>query len=366
MHRKNNFDFLRLLLASFVIITHAYPLSGLPECDWLCQVSGGQALLSKVGVEGFFVLSGYLIYQSLSRSANVLDYFWKRSLRIFPALLLVLTLTVVLAPFVYQGAVPYWQQRSVWTYVPNNIIMYRTQFGIQGVFEHNPFKTVINGSLWTIRYEFTMYILLALLLPLRRYKQRMKLGLFCLLGLLIAGHFIAPDWISSTSTLNQSLYELGGLFVAGALLASFEIEQIKYKQFVLIVCFLLLGVSMCLNIYKPVHYVLLPVVIILFGHGATPIIREVGARLGDLSYGVYIYAFPVQQAVVYFFKPSYLGVISWGIGCSYILAFLSWHLVEKRVLKLKRFRPTWPQQFRVLTKPAALSKLEPVVDRIPA
>lgn len=366
MHRKNNFDFLRLLLASFVIITHAYPLSGLPECDWLCQLSGGQALLSKVGVEGFFILSGYLIYQSLVRSASLVDYFWKRSLRIFPALLLVLTLTVVLAAFVYEGAVPYWQNRSVWTYIPNNMLLYRTQYGIDGVFEHNPFTIAINGSLWTIRYEFTMYILLAFLLPLRRHKNYMRLGLLLLLGVCVAGHFVASGWIASSSVLNQSIYDLGLFFVAGALLAAFHIEQLAYKQFVLLGSAVLLAVSVYSGFYKQVHYIVLPVLVILFGHGATPVIREVGNWLGDLSYGVYIYAFPAQQAIVYFFKPSYLWVIVDGLIISYALAFLSWHLLEKRVLKLKRFRPVWPRHFRLSATQATPPSCEPAVDRIPA
>lgn len=105
--RKNNFDFLRLIFASFVIITHSYPLSGVKECDWLCQLSNGQISFSYIGLKGFFVISGYLIFQSLQRSDNIIDYFWKRVLRLFPALFIVLLLTIILTPFVYEGDVPF-------------------------------------------------------------------------------------------------------------------------------------------------------------------------------------------------------------------------------------------------------------------
>ena len=102
-YRKNNFDFLRLIFASFVIITHSYPLSGIKECDFICQLTFGQVSFSYVGVKGFFVISGYLIFQSLQRSENIFDYFWKRLLRLFPALIVVLFLTVILTLFVYYG-----------------------------------------------------------------------------------------------------------------------------------------------------------------------------------------------------------------------------------------------------------------------
>src|SRR6476646_3313529 len=91
---QNNFDFLRLIFALSVIITHSYPLSGLPEIDPLHRLTAGQLSFSYVGVRGFFVISGFLIYESLMRSKGLDDYFIKRILRIYPGLLVVLALTV--------------------------------------------------------------------------------------------------------------------------------------------------------------------------------------------------------------------------------------------------------------------------------
>lgn len=81
MH-KNNFDFLRLLFAFFVIITHSFSLSGLRECDALCKITPNHINLSYLGVRGFFIISGYLIFQSLVRSKGLIDYYWKRILRL--------------------------------------------------------------------------------------------------------------------------------------------------------------------------------------------------------------------------------------------------------------------------------------------
>jgi len=78
MDRSKSFDLLRFLFASFVIITHSYALAGTKECDLLCQATGNQMVLSYLGVIGFFIISGYLIFQSLLRSENIISYYWKR------------------------------------------------------------------------------------------------------------------------------------------------------------------------------------------------------------------------------------------------------------------------------------------------
>lgn len=90
---KNNFDFLRLIFASLVIVTHSYALLGLVENDLFMQISQVYPF-SYIAVRGFFVISGYLIFQSLIRSGSLISYFWNRFLRLFPALIVVLFLTV--------------------------------------------------------------------------------------------------------------------------------------------------------------------------------------------------------------------------------------------------------------------------------
>src|SRR5579883_434314 len=90
--QKNNFDFLRLVFALFVLITHSYAISGFNEnLDPLRQLTNNQISFSTLGVKGFFVISGFLVFKSLQRSKNWFDYIIKRILRIFPALIAVLT-----------------------------------------------------------------------------------------------------------------------------------------------------------------------------------------------------------------------------------------------------------------------------------
>ena len=155
--RDNNFDFLRFLFAVFVIMSHSYPLSINDGNEgWLYQVTNGQTVWSLVGLAGFFTISGYLIYQSQKRSKSLLSYLWKRFLMLFPALIVVLLLTVLLAPIVYESDTPYLKNGSVYYYF-RNVSLYKLQYYITGVFQNNLYPNAINGSLWNLCYEFTMY-----------------------------------------------------------------------------------------------------------------------------------------------------------------------------------------------------------------
>ena len=100
VNQKNNFHFLRLLFAFFVVITHSYAITGIKENDILAQITNSQTTFSYIGVRGFFIISGFLIFQSLKRSENLLNYYWKRILRLFPALIVVLLLTIIIGVFI--------------------------------------------------------------------------------------------------------------------------------------------------------------------------------------------------------------------------------------------------------------------------
>ncbi|HFK5507381.1 acyltransferase family protein [Elizabethkingia anophelis] len=347
-NRNNNFDFLRLILASFVIITHSYPLSGIKECDFLCLLSKGQISFSYIGVKGFFVISGYLIFQSLQRSPNIIDYFWKRFLRLFPGLFIVLFLTVVLACFIYQGNIPFYYNKSLLTYLPNNLSLYRIQYSIDGVFETNPYRSSINGSLWTIPYEFTMYILLSFLIIFRNKKRVIQIILLVLFLFLLTGNIFYFEQLGKYQFYISSkhLLDLGVFFIAGALLATINIRTIKRKKELLIVSCIIVIASIYFDFYIYSKYITLPILFIFFGLNPIPIISSIGSKIGDLSYGIYIYGFPVQQTLMYYFSLNYFELMVYSMVISYIFAYFSWHLIEKRALKLKKTNPI--QIFRKL------------------
>lgn len=341
MH-KNNFDFLRLLFASFVIITHSYLIIGKVECDWICQLSGSQLTFSTLGVKCFFIISGFLIFQSLQRSKGLPDFFWKRVLRLYPALIMVLLLTVLLAPLVYVNAgTAYLSNKDVWTYVPHNLTLFFKQYTINGVFEKNPYKGIINGSLWTLPYEFSFYIATAVFYFIKNKIMLTKVVLSTLFLVLAIGNLFFIKRTENFWFVLNGRYslELGLYFTAGALLAAIEIGKSRLMKPALLVSAIVLIASIAVKIYGPVSLFLLPVVVICFGLNATPYIKNLGDKIGDLSYGVYIYGFPVEQTVYYYFKPDHHVLAVTTLIISLILAYLSWHFIESKALKLKNVKP---------------------------
>lgn len=326
-----------------MIVTHSYPLSGTQECDWLCQVSKGQYTFSWIAVRGFFVISGYLIFQSMERSSDLADFYWKRILRLFPALAVVLILTVILGPFVYENDTPYLLNKQVRTYIPNNLRLYRIQYGIPGIFDQNPHKSAINGSLWTIPFEFTMYIAVSLLFFVRSKRVTVILVLaviYLLLARLDVLHFAEiQKW--KYFILDWYLIELGVYFAAGSLLAAARMGTISPRHLI-IVLILSLGVFVFATgqpVFSFASVALLPVIVLSMGLLPVYGISSITKRIGDLSYGIYIYGFPVQQTLMYYFGMDHISLIFTSLIISAILAYLSWHLVEAPALKLKNLKP---------------------------
>jgi len=334
---KNNFDFLRLLFASFVIITHSYALSGNKECDLLCQYTNGQVSFSYLGVRGFFVISGYLVFQSLKRSRNIFDYSIKRILRLYPALILMLILTILFVPFVYESAIPYFKNKSILTYILNNITLYRPQHTITGVFETNPYRSAVNGSLWTIPYEVVMYIFLALFFVVRKntYFLKILLGFFFLATYIVNVLFVENIKKYGFFFGDEYIYDLSCFFIMGALLDAFKIDKLARRKTLLVLLALVSFIFIFFNCFLYVLYITLPLFIIVFGLMSVPYINNLKSKIGDISYGVYLYAFPVQQTVMYYFKLSTIELMVTSMFISYLLGWFSWHFIEKKALAYK-------------------------------
>ncbi|AFD56606.1 acyltransferase [Riemerella anatipestifer] len=336
--RENNFDFLRLLFASSVIISHSYPLTEVRDKEILMVITNGQLDLGGFSVACFFIISGYLIYQSLERSSSIKNYIWKRVLRLYPALIVMLLLTVSVVPFFYQGEGSILNNTSYFTYLPRQLSLYNLQHNILGVFEDLPYKT-INGSLWTICYEFTMYMLLV---PFYFIKSRWRLGMLLILFFLFYflsiffPLFLNNRLFSKLFLFSPNFYNLGCFFSAGALLTYLTSKINGSTKWLMIIIGLvaLIG-SICFEQYKPLKYFVLPFVVILIGISSTPIINKVGKTIGDNSYGIYIYGWLVQQSILYIFGLNTYYLMFFSLVISFSLGWLSWHFVEKKALEYK-------------------------------
>ena len=333
--RRNNFDFLRLLLASLVIVSHSYPLTKNEEI--LSVITNGQEEFGSFAVNGFFALSGYFIFLSLQRSKTIANYFWKRILRLYPALIGLMIFTLVLVPILYEGNHLTSTIKNYWVYALGGLSLYHVKYFITGIFENNPFKGAINGSLWTLWYEFSMYMFLIGLFFIRK-KKISYVFLFC--GFFVSYYFMQND----TSFLHQNflkinlqtnqLYRLAAYFLAGSCLTFFDFKKIN-TLYVRIGLFIFILLSFKLNFYTLVAPFTVPLFLILVGVLNTKPINDMGEKFGDISYGVYIYGFLVQQIFMNYFNFNPLTLMVCSLIVTYFLAYFSWHLIEKKMLKFK-------------------------------
>lgn len=342
--KANNFDVLRILFAWFVIISHSYVLNGANNCDILCRWSNHFINFSYVGVKGFFVISGYLIFQSLMRSQNAFDYLWKRVLRIYPALIVLLLVTIGCVYFIYKPIYPAFSFRSeAISYFFKNLLLFTNQWRIHGVFD-NIASTAINGSLWTIGYEFFFYIVLLLFYPIRKNIPAIRVLLVLIIVLFSVGNLFYLDFLTKTHFLLKMdfIFDLGGFFLMGALFASFDWDNLSSKKLILAVSLILMTLVLYFKLNHAFICLGLSFIILFIGKQETGIASFVHKRLGDPSYGIYLYAFPLQQFLVYLHKPSTVQLLWASTFGAVVLGLASWHLVEKKALKYKNLLITRP------------------------
>jgi len=335
----NNFDLLRILFAWFVIVSHSYVLNGLGESDPLGQLTDNYLILSFIGVKGFFVISGYLILQSLSRSKSVLDYLVKRILRIFPGLIVVLLATIGLLYFIYPAtSLPYLLNPEIYKYFIGNVLLFTPHFFIPGIFEQLPSKA-INGSLWTIEFEFFFYIVLLLLFPIKKNHKALRLTLLCLIILFTIGnlYYLSELQIIKKPIPLDLVFDLGIYFMTGSFFACTDWEQWTPSRYLFLGSILLLLTMIVFKIDRAWLFTCLPFIILYIGKKQSKAASWIHQKLGDPSYGIYLYAFPLQQLIVYYCKPTTFELFLYASIGAFSLGILSWKFVEKRALMLKKY-----------------------------
>lgn len=299
-------------------------------------------MFSSIGVDGFFIISGFLIFNSLKFSKSKADYIWKRCLRIFPALFVVLVLTIIMGYFVSgMSAYDYFFGNiSVRTYLINNLSLYAPQWHISGVFTDNVYPLTINGSLWTLVYEFTLYFLIMLtgLGAMLGQKIGRFLGLLVIIGTSYLAIYHKAELNVQEFFWGLNFYQmayLSSLFFSGSLLASVRFNEWRGLRWYCIGSALVLLISVLVEQYEVVAHAVLPVFVISLGYSFVSKLSTAYSKIGDLSYGVYIYGFPIQQLLMHYFKLSTLELMAYSAAASLLCGYLSWKLIESRALEYK-------------------------------
>lgn len=338
--RSKNLDLLRLLAAFAVLWSHQHAVSGTAEAT--VPYVGHVAAL---GLYTFFAISGYLNAKSLFRSKSASAFILARSLRIFPALAVCALACVALGAAVTR--LPFTDYISGGEFGPtgrnsplsfflrNTALFFGIDYFLPGVFENNIYPKAVNGSLWTLSYEAKLYLYLAAAGALCFFrKQFLAWGLFAAItGCACYGLVIAID----PSSLGHGTV-FAAIFVSGVCLALLEDvagQKLAFALLAIPIAILLAG----LNIEAAI-WVGFALICLLLDKVTLPdwILPKI-----DISYGVYLYAFPIQQ-LVSMLGAGFLPSLAISTVLTTSLGFASAVAIEKPALKIKK--QVWLRRFR--------------------
>lgn len=351
---QNSLGLVRLLMASAVIFDHAFPLGGWGTAPFLAMTKNQQSL-GGLAVLGFLAISGYLVTKS-AMNADVLQFMWRRFLRIYPGYWLVLLVgAFIVGPAIWLatghpfGDYFSFGDQSPWGYLYNNFTLTIGQYQIRDIYvETTPFGLAgqggpINGSIWTLTYEWLCYLLLAGLLVIGVISKAK-----IVIPMVAAFFFIArvasevvPGGAGMLLPFFNDPWRLnfGFIFFIGATLAVYS-HLIPFDHRFGVVAGLGSLVLLRYGGFNTVGYLLFAYFVLYLAAALPQRVQWIGQK-NDYSYGVYLYGWVMQQVL------AFLGVHRWGyvpfallsllaaFGC----AWVSWHLVEKQALKLKDWGP---------------------------
>jgi len=335
--RKNNFDILRLGAALVVLITHSFVLSGHPSDTWSKLFLGYEP--GSLAVYAFFAISGFLIAGSLERR-SFSEYWQARVLRIVPALAVTSFVTVlIIGPiFTTLPLSEYFHSHGTYHYLTNSI-PYQTNFILPGVFTDLPFAQSVNGSLWTIPIEAFCYVALATIFFAARKTFNLIIPTIVLISTFFIWTFfhgpISPTILFGTSEVTPVL-RFGLMFLIGTAFWKYK-DITPFKGGIAASCLVVMLIGSRFGYNNLALFISLPYLLLYLAY-RRPVFEEGMRKLGDLSYGTYLFAFPIQQSLVSISEKSING---WWLSISTAmismgLAWMSWRFIEKPAMKLKK------------------------------
>lgn len=328
---NNNFDLLRLVLAFTVCLAHLGEVSGIPAFHPL-----GRYFSSGVAVDSFFVVSGFLIFRSYQRSSGLLSYLNKRVRRIYPAYVTVVLLAAFLLPFLAGTTTDLLFSAEWCRYLFSNLAFLNfLQPDLPGVFTGNPLQ-VINPPLWTIKVEIMFYLSVPLLFLILNTKKQWVV--LCLLYAASVAYSLFLLHLHQSSGLDiylrfekqlpgQLAYFLGG----GGIYLYFSFFR---KQYLKLLVPSLLFLSLQSVDVAPFFYPLALAITVISCTTCLPYLGNWG-KYGDISYGVYIYHFPIIQLFTTFdlFRGHPWQTFPFLILAILLTSACSYHLIERPFLR---------------------------------
>lgn len=332
--KDSNFDFLRFLAALLVVTSHSFWLYGGPYPELALF---GDTAIGTLAVYIFFIISGYLISASWLHSRSALDFVAKRLIRIFPALIVATLLTILLVgPLATElSLAEYFSSERTWQYLSNLLLW--IQFDLPGVFTTNPFPMTVNGSIWTLPFVMAMDLSLIGLGLTGQFNRTVILTGFTTLAVV---HLILLPQLGVLSQSVLNLFCLGMFFYAGVVLYLYR-QYVPLTWKIALPLLALMATSAGTAPWPLMLGVGLPYLVIYAAHLDIPRLSRFGSR-GDISFGIYIFSFPLHQLLMLWIGPGELPLglfMLLSYAGSIAIGAVSWRFIEKPAMRLKRYLP---------------------------
>lgn len=325
---RNNFNLIRLFAAWLVIYGHAWAITGSSGGDLVTRLTRFK-FAGGVAVDGFFFISGFLIAASLERN-TVRSYLAARALRILPALIVCVALSVfVLGPLLTTAAY-YWRDPMTWNYLLSNSTLWASRYTLPGVFESLP-QQAVNGSLWTLPIEARLYLALLVasllgVLTTRRYTPLWAIAMVAAYAF-AAWRNPLPEWLANYIWCTA-------FFITGTL-CWLHRERIHLRAWPLLPLLVIAALARGTPWFHLPYFA-----IACYGTlwlAFVPKLPQI--RRNDLSYGLYLYGWPAAQLVQHSSPGGPLHNVLWATLLAGMLAAASWFAIERPAIGLKqRFR----------------------------
>lgn len=337
--RDNNFNLMRFTAAFLVLFSHSYPLFlGVGTQDPLKSLTG--ITFGALAVDIFFVTSGFLIAGSYFSRQNIIAFTVARILRIFPALWVALLVSVFAIGMLTDAPqlLSFLSDIETLEYLFfNATLILGLQWDLPGVFGGNPYPVAVNGSLWTLPWEIAMYGLVVLVAIIAASASR---KIHFLRASILIPILAVAGLLGSLLNVYFGFYAGKGLhlfamFFIGSSLYLLRSRIVLSTKVAWICCAVVVVGVYDNNIFQAIYLFVTPYLVMFLAYKPAGKVRSFN-KFGDYSYGLYVYAFPVQQTVIWAFPDlGFVSLIALSLLITMLFAILSWHFVEKPVLRFK-------------------------------
>lgn len=310
--KNNSFTLVGIILSLMIILFHSYPLfygTSTNKTDIFTSLFNGESV-GTIGVASFFIISGFMITNSIKRSKNISGYVFKRIKKIFPPMIFILLFSaLVISPVL--SSLPkfiFLKKPSIYMkyIIDNTFLIKNTIYGIGDVFINNPYPIAINGSLWTMKHQMFMYIYMIPVYLLFIKKQRNDMfdiffgTIFAIAVVNYSGVF--NTFYNNIANKNINIGILNELYQFIRLIYYFSVgifmnihsDRIVYNKKYILLSIIIILITFRTPVFNIFTMILLPYVLIYI------CCRKNNRNYKDISYYIYLSAFPLQQVVIHY------------------------------------------------------------------